>query len=400
MELPDTQQFSRETNRQRSLALPPEILIHIFSTLSRTKNSQPTLHSCTLVSRLWYSPAVQALYECPIVVGRNFDLFVNTMCPSVNVHVKKNGLAILVKRLDMRMLVHDKSKSLTPRILQRCKENLEEFVAPQAPFAINSFAALSKCTNLRRLDLSSIAYTLDLNSFFNSIKGLDKLEFLYYPPSCRLNKMSEHPSSWPKNLRELRIPGNLHEDSLEFMSSFPPSLRHLGIESCPRLIVSMVYFLLQKLGSQLESLEIKYSRTMFGEGSLDHILFYLPVLRRLSIPAEGITAVFFTCISDISPEDRPPLVELELTCANSENESVVIDCNHIWDAVVDGGLSQLRRLKVHRSLEWDLGREGRYDMKALNQMLQTLALEDVEASGSYETVDAGVWLRGVSLRHA
>lgn len=78
---------------------------------------------------------MQALYECPIVVGRNFDLFVNTMCPSVNVHVKKNGLAIMVKRLDMRMLVHDKSKNLTPRILQRCKENLEEFVAPQAPFA-------------------------------------------------------------------------------------------------------------------------------------------------------------------------------------------------------------------------------------------------------------------------
>lgn len=208
--------------------------------------------------------------------------------------------------------------------------------------------------------------------------------------------MSERPSSWPRNLRELRIPGNLHEDSLEFMSSFPPSLRHLGIESCPRLIVSMVYFLLQKLGPQLESLEIKYSRTMFGEGSLNRVLLYLPVLRRLSIPAEGITARFFTCIPELSSKDSHPLVELELTCANSENTSVII-CNHIWDAVVDGGLSQLRRLKVHRSLEWDLGREGRYDMKALDQMLQTLALEDAEASGSHETIDAGVWLFGQTI---
>lgn len=134
MELLATQQVDRETN-QRALGLPPEILVQVFSILSSTRNSQPTLHSCTLVSRLWYSAAVQALYESPHITGKNFNQFVNTVCPSINFHVKKNGLADMVKRLNMSMLVYDGSKSLTARILRRCKENLEEFVAPQASFA-------------------------------------------------------------------------------------------------------------------------------------------------------------------------------------------------------------------------------------------------------------------------
>ena len=44
-------------------------------------------------------------------------------------------VAELVRVLDMSRLVHNGSKSLTTRILGRVKGNLEEFVAPQAPFA-------------------------------------------------------------------------------------------------------------------------------------------------------------------------------------------------------------------------------------------------------------------------
>lgn len=136
MELPDTPGLSLETNR-RSLDFPPEILVQVFSILAPSTNLylQPTLHSCALVSRLWYSAAVQPLYDCPFISGANFNLFVNTICPSINSHVKTNGLADMVKRLDMSRLIHDGSKSLTARILRRCKNNLEEFVAPQASFA-------------------------------------------------------------------------------------------------------------------------------------------------------------------------------------------------------------------------------------------------------------------------
>lgn len=197
------------------------------------------------------------------------------------------------------------------------------------------------------------------------------------------------------NLRELHIPGSFSRDSLEFMSDFPSSLTHLGIGDCSPLIAPMVHLLLQKLGPQLESLEIQKSKIVPGEYSLDEVLHFLPVLRRLSIPAEHISAGFFTCAFELMSKAPSPLVELELNgLPYWESERANVDCNNVWDAVVDGGLGRLRRLKVHRSLVWDHSREARHDLKALDELLQTLAREDAEASGSHETIDAGVWVIG------
>lgn len=125
--------------------LPEEILIQIFSIISSReslhsalhRDSQSTLHSCVLVSRLWYNLALEYLYRNPILTsnGITFQSFVNTICPSVNAHVKKSGCANMVRNLDMSRLVHEGSKSLTARILSRCKTRLEDFTAPQASFA-------------------------------------------------------------------------------------------------------------------------------------------------------------------------------------------------------------------------------------------------------------------------
>lgn len=112
--------------------LPPELLEIIFSHVK----DQPTLHASTLAgSRTLYKSATPLLYANPIIYGSNFDPFVRAICPSVNAHIRTNGLAELVQRLDMSRLVHNGSKSLTARILGRVKGNLEEFVAPQASFA-------------------------------------------------------------------------------------------------------------------------------------------------------------------------------------------------------------------------------------------------------------------------
>lgn len=125
--------------------LPVEILVQILSTLSSSapshsvlhRDSQSTFHSCILVSRLWYNLALEYLYRNPIFTsnGRTFQSFVNTICPSVNAHVKKSGCANMVRNLDMSRLVHEGSKSLTARILSRCKAGLQAFSAPQASFA-------------------------------------------------------------------------------------------------------------------------------------------------------------------------------------------------------------------------------------------------------------------------
>ena len=118
------------------LLLPVEILHEIFTQVTALEqNGQRTFHACTLVSRSWYSSAVEFLYDSPDIEGKNFDSFVRAICPSVNAHIRTNGLAELVRRLDMSKLVHNGSKSLTARILGRVKGRLEEFVAPQASFA-------------------------------------------------------------------------------------------------------------------------------------------------------------------------------------------------------------------------------------------------------------------------
>ena len=111
--------------------LAPELLKEIFSHIE----DQPTLYNLTRVgSRALYQAATPFLYAEPIIDGSNFDAFVRAICPSVNAHIRTNGLAELVKALDMSRLVHNGSKSVTARILGRVKPNLEAFVAPQASF--------------------------------------------------------------------------------------------------------------------------------------------------------------------------------------------------------------------------------------------------------------------------
>ena len=112
--------------------LPQEVLQQIFSNLA---GNQETLHACSLTSQSWYSASIAYLYANPMITGKNYDSFVRAICPSVNAHVRRNGLAELVRRLDMSGLVHNGSKSLTARLLGRVKMRLEEFVAPQASFA-------------------------------------------------------------------------------------------------------------------------------------------------------------------------------------------------------------------------------------------------------------------------
>lgn len=161
-------------------------------------------------------------------------------------------------------------------------------------YSVDSFATLSKCSNLRHLDLPSVAGTFDLNFFLNSIKNLTKLKCLHFPISFTV-KRKKIPERLPSEPINLLVPHNLGSNSLKVMSNFPISLTHLGIGIVPFLTVPLVNLVLQKPGPQLKSLEAKHTRRFIVKYSLDHILRYLPVLRRLSIPAEQMSADFFTC---------------------------------------------------------------------------------------------------------
>ncbi len=135
-ELPSFDDLSLYSGKPEGFGqLPVELLDEVFSYIFHFSSSQSTLYACGFVSRSWYRASANFLYHSPSISGRNFDQFVRTICPSVNAHVRTNGLSEMVRTLDMSRLVHNGSRSLTGRLLGRLKASLEDFVAPQASFA-------------------------------------------------------------------------------------------------------------------------------------------------------------------------------------------------------------------------------------------------------------------------
>ena len=116
-------------------SLPLEVVLMVISFIPIKRESQSTLYSACLVSRVWYTAALPRLYRYPQIDSSNFEKFVRTICPSINAHVRKTDLSDLVRVLDMSRLVHDGSRSMTARILSRLKNNMEMFVAPCTTFS-------------------------------------------------------------------------------------------------------------------------------------------------------------------------------------------------------------------------------------------------------------------------
>jgi hypothetical protein len=194
----------------REIYLPLEIIIQIVSYVPHRESEQKTLWSCSLVSRSWYSAAIPFLYDRPYIRGHNFHQFVATVCPSKNAHIRRSQLAEMVKALDMGALVHDGSKSLTARLLGRLKGNLEEFIAPQASFSINSFAALSKCTHLKFLNLSLMSASISIKVLFHTLQSLKELETLFFPRTSSHDQDRDRVAyAWPPKLKALHIAGGM-----------------------------------------------------------------------------------------------------------------------------------------------------------------------------------------------
>jgi len=202
--------FAASSISGREIDLPLEVIIHIISYIPRRESEQKTLWACCLVSRSWYSAAIPFLYERPYIGGHNFQQFVATVCPSKNAHIRRSQLAEMVKVLDMGALVHDGSKSLTARLLGRLKGNLEQFVSPQASFSINSFAALSKCTHLKFLNLSLMSASISIKVLFHTLQSLKELETLFFPRTSSHDQDRDRVAyAWPPRLKALHIAGGM-----------------------------------------------------------------------------------------------------------------------------------------------------------------------------------------------
>ncbi|KAH8601578.1 hypothetical protein B0O99DRAFT_735965 [Bisporella sp. PMI_857] len=360
------------SNSTREVPLPPEILTQIFRHVSDLENAQAAFYSCSLTSHIWYTICTPYLYARPILTGGNFSLFTDTICPSKNAKIRHSPLAPLVKRLDMGRLVHNSSRSLTARLLGRLKPNIEEFVAPQASFAINSFAALSKCTMLRELDMSLISASISNKQLFQTLAPLQKLETLFFPrTSTGLRDKQGKEYIWPPKLKVLHLAGGVDDHFLRHqLVNVPPSLTRLSIQHCSQVYAPVLLETLSKIGPQLQHLTVRHGMSKLQVGVLDTLFILCPNLVALRVSADYISNEMFRII----PESHPLRI-LDLDCSPQAGADVGIDAGVIYKVVEDGQLRDLRRVIASPRLAWSASKKTRRDVGDLVEVLEDAEME-------------------------
>lgn len=122
-------------------ALPVEILLRILDFLDTEANAnrhESCMQACIarlcIVNRTFYAVATPRLYQYPILRTDNITSFIASICPSINARVRQNGLAKMVRVLDLGSIRCEMGKFPTARLLSRVKESVEVFVSAQAQF--------------------------------------------------------------------------------------------------------------------------------------------------------------------------------------------------------------------------------------------------------------------------
>lgn len=395
--------------------LPDEILVQILDYVSLSHQSQPTLASCCRLSHQWFSAAVPYLYRHPILYGNKFDPFVNAICPSKNLHVRKSPVAELVKILDMSGLVHQASKSVTARLLSRTKNSLEEFVAPQASLGLNCLPGISKAFNLQRLDLSLVSESPPLLVLLKTTSHLEKLTTFRLPRSAGFSvKVDASQVTWPPNLENLCLSGGIDNHFLHGVVSLPHSLKGLTVEHCPMLHGTDIIHFLNNCVRPLPNVEILKLAYLprLTEQSLDCILSVLPGLTKLSISVDYITPTFFDLgeknleyleyyaynLAHRTDIDHSitrhewrdgkfsQLRTLELTNSGNPGVEDKISPIDLVIAIDEGQLPNLRQIRVAKSLMWHSGSSAE-ELEALDDALK----EAAGTKGVVELGDVGVW---------
>lgn len=286
----------------------------------------------------------------------------------------------------MSALVHNSSRSLTARLLGRLKHNLEEFIAPQASFAINSFAALGKCTKLVYLDLSLISASISNRLLFQTLKHLDSLTTLSFPRSSNLDEDvdSPIPYEWPPKLQTLNLAGGINTHFLlTHLTAVPKTLEKLSINHCSLVYPGPLVQVLTHLGPQLKHLTIRHPMTKLHLGALDEVLTFCASLLALRISADYITTAAFTSLPSSSSH---PLQILDLECSPQATADVGIPPAVIYEAVESGKLEGLRSVRVSARLAWTATAGRRQDVEDLVEAMADLDVEKPWSGG-----EVGCW---------
>ncbi|KAF1947247.1 hypothetical protein EJ02DRAFT_138189 [Clathrospora elynae] len=363
--------------------LPDELLLEILEHFQRweTLERQITLARFSAVNRQWYDVAIRPLYESPHLYGSAYELFVRTICPSVLAHIKPTALSGLVKTLDLSHIVHQGSKSTTARLLGRTKSSLQIFIAPQASFAINCWASLSKCARLRVLDLSLVSECISFQSLNQTIRQLGYLQELYLP---RCSSRYEGPAlsiniRWPPRLQHLSLSGSVSGKFLWEMlrqpDNFPPTFSSLSILHSPGLDHQGIKPLLCNLAESLTVVELR-DLPAVKQGRFNGVLDWLPHLTSLTIALDYIDTRFGHMPRDFSPvrwREAKPLHSLTLVASGrSGDPSISFSITDLYSLIDERFLGRLRYLNIAQSTEWENENDGELGA------LEALLLEDLD----------------------
>jgi hypothetical protein len=332
-------------------------------------------------NRQWYDVGIHTLYEEPYLTGHAYTLFVRTICPSINVGIKHSELAGLVKKLNLSTIVHQGSKSTTARLLSRLKPSLEAFTAPQASFAINCWASLSGCTQLRLLDLSLISEAISYQNLYRTLKKLQQLEILCMPRcSTQFEKDSDTTLSlrldWPPRLKHLTLSGSVHGkflwEIIRQPEQFPLTLSSMSVMHCPGLEYVGIKSLLRTLANTLTRAELR-NLPAVKQGRFNRILDWLPRLNCLIVATDYIDQNFGYMPEDFSPSrylESKPLQSLTLLTSghNDVDPSRAFSCGDLFDLIDMRFLGRMRYIVVAKSTGWDGSNEGA-ELEALKDLL-------------------------------
>ncbi|KAL4873338.1 hypothetical protein BDV12DRAFT_160866 [Aspergillus spectabilis] len=292
--------------------LPTEIVVQILDEVAADEFArQRTLHACCLVSRQWYTCAISLLWEKPrIDTGPSFRKLTNTISPPIGARRSKWNLGELVHKLDLSLLVHHSSPSLTARLIGRLKENMEVFLAPRVSFASNSLPALSKCFKLRYLDLSLVATPIPFKDLKKSLSHLSNLHTLRLPQSTSITDSDSFRTPWPPQLRRLQFSGHFSGDHIRSFP-WPTSLTNLILKNCSDLSLSNLSSLMCSpgLNRTLKRFTISGLNRRLGPESITATLALMPPLSFLSIPGDLVDSTFFDLLCHVG---IPTLEVLEL----------------------------------------------------------------------------------------
>ncbi|KAL1959858.1 hypothetical protein VTO42DRAFT_1003 [Malbranchea cinnamomea] len=366
-----------------------------MSYVSSSPGAQPTLASCCLVCRQWYSVAIEYLYRTPRITPRNFKAFARAICPEYRERSRRNDLGRLVHRFSMEGLVHESSISLTTRLLGRMKENLELYRAPMASFSETSLVPLSKSKSLRVLDLALVSHPLDLTKLKNAIKALGRLTHLLLPKSVVVpyNLTEVNAIPWPPNLRKFQFSNIwvspnvlLFPEVPKGKLSWPETMTSLTIRSAPRFPYWAIsdIFADDTLARTLRRVRMK-STTV--ESSIEEIFStpgpVLCNLTFLSVPGFNLTPDFFAPLFCADEHSEPEVWKLEILefglCSATFDDFPL----EAFTRALAGGLRNLRRLGFHEAHASTLPDE--LDVK-LDRLLEGNALK---AGFDLESVKSG-----------